>query len=263
VTEIQRFEFPYTGAQVRSILLDGEPWFVAADVCTILAIGNPSQAVSYLDEDERKAFDVSAAQITLTTNEGSLTSRNPIVNVINESGLYSLILRSRKPEAKAFKRWITHEVLPAIRKTGRYEVRQLTKRDLAQMVIEEADRADRAERLVAELEPAAHAWDVLASAHGDHSVREAAFILNRDPAISTGQNRLFQTLRDLKMIDGRDIPYAAHERHVTLRSRHFEHPRTGEQQLTQQVRITVDGLRYLHRKLGGTAPFSSLIGDAA
>lgn len=89
---------------------DGEIWFVAKDVCDALGINNPSQAVSYLDEDEQ----------TLITNEGLSNSRNPHIVIINESGLYSLILRSRKPEAKKFKKWVTGEVLPSIRKHGAY-----------------------------------------------------------------------------------------------------------------------------------------------
>ncbi len=87
----------------RSKTLEGEPWFVAADVCRALGLGNSSMAISKLDEDER----------TLILIEG--TSNGLPVNAVNEPGLYSLVLGSRKPEAKAFKRWITHEV---IHKTG-------------------------------------------------------------------------------------------------------------------------------------------------
>lgn len=86
--------------------LEGEPWFVAADVCRALGLGNSSMAISKLDEDER----------TLILIEGA--SNGLPVNAVNEPGLYSLVLGSRKPEAKAFKRWITHEVIPSIRKTG-------------------------------------------------------------------------------------------------------------------------------------------------
>lgn len=99
------FEHPEFG-KVRTVMIDGEPWFVAADVCNALDIGNPSQALSRLDEDEKI--------ITLISNEGNQRG-NPNVAVVNEPGLYTLILGSRKPEAKAFKRWITHEVLPALR----------------------------------------------------------------------------------------------------------------------------------------------------
>jgi prophage antirepressor-like protein len=92
---------------------DGEPWFVAADVCDALTIGNSRDAVGRLDHDEKA--DVGIAD---TSSNGVTQGRN--VTVINESGLYSLILTSRKPEAKRFKRWVTHDVLPSIRKTGAY-----------------------------------------------------------------------------------------------------------------------------------------------
>ena len=106
------FEDPTFG-QVRSTVIDGEPWFVAADVCRALEIGNVSKAVSRLDIDEK---------MTLTTSEGHSCKRGGAqkMNAVSESGLYSLILTSRKPEAKAFKRWITHEVIPSIRKHGAY-----------------------------------------------------------------------------------------------------------------------------------------------
>ncbi len=99
--------------QLRSKLIESEPWFVAIDVCKSLDIGNPTQAISRLDEDEK---------VTLITNEGHSGQLGgaQFLNYISESGLYSLILTSRKPEAKAFKRWITHEVIPSIRKHGAY-----------------------------------------------------------------------------------------------------------------------------------------------
>ena len=87
------------------------PWCVLADVCRVLEIGNPSQAAARLDDDERH---------TLTTDEGISDPRVQALTIINESGLYSLILTSRKTQAKRFKKWVTAEVLPAIRKTGSY-----------------------------------------------------------------------------------------------------------------------------------------------
>jgi prophage antirepressor-like protein len=95
----------------------GNPWFMAADVCGALDIRNTSDAVARLDEDEKRVT-------TLGTNEGLQTQGfgPQTLNVINESGLYSLILTSRKKEAKRFKRWVTQEVLPSIRKTGSYSL---------------------------------------------------------------------------------------------------------------------------------------------
>ena len=100
--------FNYKGAKVRTATIEGQPWFCAADVCQVLELGNVSQAVARLDEDEKGIY----------SND---TPGGPQEMLhVNESGLYSLILTSRKPEARSFKRWITHEVLPQIRQTGAY-----------------------------------------------------------------------------------------------------------------------------------------------
>lgn len=109
--------FVFQGSVVRSLIISGEPWWVARDVCSVLDVRNVADAVASLDEDERGIA-------TADTPGGAQQ-----VVVINEPGLYSLILRSRKPQAKAFKRWITHEVIPSIRRTGRFEaepVREVT-----------------------------------------------------------------------------------------------------------------------------------------
>lgn len=100
--------FDYQTSRVRVTMRDGDPWFVARDVCTILGITNASQAVEKLDEDEKG--------VCSTYTPGGTQA----LLCINEPGLYRLIFQSRKAEAKAFTRWVTHEVLPAIRKTGTY-----------------------------------------------------------------------------------------------------------------------------------------------
>lgn len=99
----------FEGKEIRMLEVESEPWFVAIDVCNILDIKNASDALKRLDEDERARFNL---------------GRQGEVNTVNEFGLYSLILGSRKAEAKEFKRWITHEVIPSIRKTGSYQVEQ-------------------------------------------------------------------------------------------------------------------------------------------
>ena len=99
--------------KIRTLTIDGEPWFVAADVCRALEIGNPSMAVERLDDDEKGIS-------TIDTLGGKQR-----MTIINEPGLYSLVLSSRKPEAKVFRRWITHEVIPAIRKYGGYMTKSL------------------------------------------------------------------------------------------------------------------------------------------
>jgi prophage antirepressor-like protein len=105
------FTFPETAQPVRSIAIDGEPWWVARDVLDVLGVKNPTEAMRGLDHDEFSSTEV----------VDSAGKRQPNTYIINEPGLYSLMLRSRKPQAKAFKRWITHEVIPSIRKHGRYE----------------------------------------------------------------------------------------------------------------------------------------------
>lgn len=99
--------FSYGDQQVRVVTRDGEPWFVARDVCDVLAIANAGNVLAALDEDERSSIHIADG-----------TSGNPNKALVSEAGLYSLILRSRKSEAKAFKRWVTHDVLPSIRKRG-------------------------------------------------------------------------------------------------------------------------------------------------
>ena len=114
--------FTYKEQQIRTTEINSEIWFVAKDVCDVLELTNPTEALKTLDEDEK---------MTLRNSEGHLGQRGGAqsYNIINEPGLYALVLRSNKPEAKQFSRWIRHEVLPAIRKTGTYSVK-LTPVDL-------------------------------------------------------------------------------------------------------------------------------------
>ena len=100
--------FDFNNKTVRIIMQDGEPWWVAKDVCDILGLADTHTALRALDEDEK-------GRQSLPTPGGEQE-----MSVINESGLYTLIIRSNKSEAKQFKRWITHEVIPSIRKTGSY-----------------------------------------------------------------------------------------------------------------------------------------------
>lgn len=111
--------FNYHGQEVRTVEISGQPWFVAVDVCNVLEIGNSRMAVDRLDEDEK--MTVSSTDSHSGTRGGAQK-----MTIVSESGLYSLILGSRKPEAKQFKRWITHEVIPSIRKTGGYIAGQET-----------------------------------------------------------------------------------------------------------------------------------------
>lgn len=109
-------QFAFNSQQVRIVSINNEPWFVASDVCKILEVRNVSQALSRLDDDEIRDLD---RDTIITLNDDLSVTR---LLAVSESGLYSLTLGSRKPQAKEFKRWVTREILPTIRKTGKYEV---------------------------------------------------------------------------------------------------------------------------------------------
>ena len=120
---IKLFENPLF--RVRVIMRCADPWFVASDACDCLALSNVSKALADLDDDDKLKLTKDELD-TLTSSEGikcSVDARVQLLNLVSESGLYELIMRSRKPEAKALKRWVTHEVLPSIRKTGGYGIR--------------------------------------------------------------------------------------------------------------------------------------------
>jgi len=175
--------------EVRVVELNKEPWFVATDICKALDIKNVTQAINRLDEDERSMFNI---------------GRQGETNIVNEYGLYNLILSSRKPEAKKFKRWITHEVIPSIRKHGAYMTPEKIEEvlmnpdtiiQLATALKEEQQRRLQAERQIEEQKPKvlfAEAWEV-----SEHSilVGEMAKLLAKNGLENMGQNRLFKWLR--------------------------------------------------------------------
>ena len=136
--------FEFHNQTLRTVERDGVPWFVLADVCDVLEMGNPSQAASRLDDDEKGIISID----TLGGRQN--------VSAVNESGLFSLILTSRKPEARQFRRWVTGIVLPAIRRTGGYAGPGFTlPKTLAEALRLAADQAEKTEAIRAELEIAA------------------------------------------------------------------------------------------------------------
>ena len=160
--------------EIRTALIENKPWFVAVDVCRALEIGNSSQAISRLDADEK--------MITLISNEGNKRG-NPNMTVVNEPGLYTLILSSRKPEAKAFKRWITHDVIPMIRKTGCYMTDSVLERirkdptftyTLAKAMLREKDRADALEAELNATKPKADYYDAFINPDDCTNIRTTA-----------------------------------------------------------------------------------------
>lgn len=190
--EIQKFDFK--GTSLRTLTdKEGEPWFVAKDVCDILELTNPAVALQSLDDDEKTNLSNSYVW--------SEPGRRPLI--ISEPGLYRLVMRSRKPEAKEFQRWVTHEVLPQIRRTGGYIptsesdsdedimaravlVAQKTIKQKNQQIIEQQPRID-------ELQPKASAWDNFVDIDDAFSVRDSAKLLS-NLGRTVGQTELFEWL---------------------------------------------------------------------
>ena len=165
-----------------------------------------------------------------------------------------------------FKRWVTHELLPEVRRTGSYAVPQSREQRLALAVIDAQAMLTEKDERIAVLEPSAHAWDALADSVGDYSLRDAAQILSQDPSIEIGQNRLAKFLHECAWIDPRGVPYQRHVDVGRIQSKpqtRLSH-RTGERIVCDpQVRVTVKGLGALHTLLGGTGPVATTITDVA
>lgn len=157
--------------KVRTLNLNGEPWFVAADVCKALELGNPSMTVERLDDDEKGIS-------TIDTLGGKQR-----MAIINEPGLYSLVITSRKPEAKAFKRWITHEVIPAIRKYGGYMTKSLLEQvlenpnliyEFARRMLAEQQKNERLRQELDRAKPKADYYDAFIHPESCTNIRATA-----------------------------------------------------------------------------------------
>ena len=185
-------QFTYGDSSLRVVEIDSQPWFVAKDVCGILGLANMRSSLAALDEDEKGVH-------TMDTLGG-----NQEMTVISEPGLYSLILRSRKPEAKTFKRWVTHEVLPSIRRHGMYATESVVDamladpeamiRTLTALKEERAKRAQLEKQVEADAPKVVFA-DAVASAQTDILIGDLAKIL-RGNGVATGQRRLFEWMRE-------------------------------------------------------------------
>ena len=189
--ELQVFRNDNLGS-LRAVVEDGEPWFSAKDVCAGLDIDKT--AASRLDDDEKALRKVQTP--------GGMQN----VVFVNEAGLYTLIMKSRKPEAKAFKRWVTHEVLPAIRKTGGYMVASPdeTPEQLMARALKVADdtirRVQQQNKVLTQeneaMRPKALFADAVAASSQTILIGELAKLLAQNGVPKMGQNRLFAWLRD-------------------------------------------------------------------
>lgn len=188
--ELQIFSNSEFG-EIRTITKDNEPWFVASDICRSLDLSNPTMAMQRIDDDEKAKFNLGLS--------GGET------NCVNEYGLYSLALASRKKEAKDFKRWITHEVLPSIRKNGGYIAGQETMSDeelmakallVANNKIAERDKIiEQKQARIEQMKPKEIFADAVATSHTSILVGDLAKLICQN-GYQIGQKRLFAWLRD-------------------------------------------------------------------
>ena len=180
--KIQVFQNNELG-ELRVIEINSEPWFVAKDICEILGLSNPTMAINRLDEDERTKLNL---------------GRQGEANIVNEYGLYNLILASRKKEAKEFKRWITHEVLPAIRKTGGYIAGEEKMSDdelIAKAMGVLHRKLEQANKQLEQQKPKVIFADSVETSKDSILIRDLAKLLNQN-GIDMGQNRLYDYMRE-------------------------------------------------------------------
>lgn len=253
--EIQTFNF--NDKSVRTLINEnGDPWFVLKDCMSILGLSNPTETVKMFDDDEFS-----------TTEVIDSIGRRQQTYIISEAGLYGLVLKSRKPEAKEFKRWITHEVLPSIRKHGIYATETTIDQILANpdfgirlLTDLKNERAKRieAENHVKELEPKAKALDDFTNVPDTLLVREAAKLLS-NAGTPIGEKQLREWLNQHDWIyrhagtwtAASERVKAGHLAMVESRS-HGRHKNGNTFAFAPTVKITRKGLALLHRRLGET-----------
>lgn len=257
VAQVSPFEA--LGANLRfGTTENGTPFVVAADFARAMGYSRTSDAVGLLDEDEKGAA-------IIRTPGGDQR-----VSVLYEDGIWELIFRSSKQEAKALKKRVK-EILAEIRRTGRYEAEPVvpditTPAGVLAMAEQYVDVARRLvvserRRVVAEeerdqLAPAAESWEALVEAGDDYALREAAQILSREPTIMIGQNQLSRLLRELGWCDRKSMPYQSQVNtgRLVARLREWTDRDTGEARTSYQVRITPKGMHDLRGHLLGVKP---------
>lgn len=234
--------FHFGTKNVRVLMKDGEPWFVAKDVCDILEITNSRDAVGRLDPDEKG--------VVLTDTPGGPQE----VQAVNESGLYSLILGSRKPEAKAFKRWVTHEVLPSIRKHGMYATDELLENPdllikVATKLKEEREARLLAEAKLEEQKPLVGFAETCLASKDSILIRELAKVASKH-GIVIGEKRLYKKLREWGLIlKGRTEPMQS-----AIDAGYFEVVQSGKEtsygnMIFRTTRVTPKGQVYIIERL--------------
>ena len=235
--------YSYRDQPVRVVTIDGEPWFVLADLCKVLDISEVSIVRRRLDDALCQTHPIPDS-----------LGRTQTATIVSEPGMYEVVIRSDKPEAATFRRWITTDVLPSIRKTGSYGNRELTPQELmaravlaAQDTIKALEATSDAQRArLALVEPKAQAFDRWLSSNVDYSVGHVAKALAVAGVASVGRTRLFVRLAELRWIyreSGAWTPFQTQidTGRLAVKLGSQLNTRTGEQFATVTVRITPKG----------------------
>ncbi|MEI3845361.1 MULTISPECIES: phage antirepressor [unclassified Microbacterium] len=239
--------FKYGEHHVRTVVVNGEPWFVLADLARVLEIAAPGRLAARLDEDVRQTH-------TLQTAGGSQR-----MVIVSEPGMYEVVLRSDKPEARRFRWWITNDVLPTIRKTGRYGsdvdmLAALPSAKLLRLAAEAAERAEAAEAKIALDAPKVEAYDTFMDADGTYGVGAVAKMLG------LSQNKLFDLLRNAGVLIAkgamRNTPYQKYMQYFSVVAHPFERS-NGERSVSYTTKVQPSGVDFIRRKLGIHAALSA------
>lgn len=257
--EIQRFDFK--GESLRALTNKaGEPWFVLKDCMSILDLGNPTETVKMFDDDEFS-----------TTEVIDSIGRRQQAYIISEPGLYRLVMRSRKPEAKEFQRWVTHEVLPSIRKHGAYMTQQTLDKALTSpdFLIQLATKLKEEQEKVKKLEPKAQALDDFTNVEDKLLVRDAAKVLS-NAGTPIKKKQLREWMADHNWIFKSGGSWRATAEHCTaghlvmvMSQKHGVKDDGTEFAFPPTVRITRKGLTLLHKRLGEIALDKALDAEVA
>ena len=230
--------FKYNHQEVRIIFIKNEPWFVAKDLCKILEIGNITKTLSRLDDDE---FTTSKVIDSI--------GREQETYIINESGMYSVILTSRKREARTFKKWVTSEVLPQIRKTGIYgdqtspqpSYLPMNYKEALLTLVAEVEERERLEEQLKTQAPKVEMFETLISAGNSQTMAIVAKSFN------IGRNTLFSFLRKHKILMPNNLPYQRYANYFTVRELPIKR---GEKIMNiPQTLVTAKGIEYIGKLL--------------
>lgn len=226
--------FNYSGQQVRTVVIDGEPWFAAKDACDVLGIQNARRAVT-------EQLDPDGVRTTYLTDS---LGRQQDTYIVSEAGLYELIFQSRKPEAREFRRWVTAEVLPTIRRTGQFGSQLPTSFAEALELAAATQRAiETAEAKIEADAPKVAAYERFMDADGYLDMGSAAKILG------VGRTTMFRQLREAGVLQpGSNLPYQRYAHHFKVTVGSWSSP-DGDIHVTHTTRVRPAGLQFLSTKL--------------